>query len=132
MGRLPLLNPPECPRPGHTKDAGYRVSKNGTYGTPTSRQTYRCISPDGTRHKFTPTLPREHTTDGICDHCDTPLVAHTGPVVSRDYTHRLRLVANALARVGAGASYAAAADISRGQAGRVAMPVSGSGHLMME
>lgn len=128
MSRPTLVNPPPCSRQGRSPRAGYRVSKNGTYGSTTVRQQFRCTEPDGSRHKFTP----EHTTDGICDHCDTPLIPHTGPVVSRDYWHRLRLVANALARVGAGSSYAAAAEVSRDHAGRFPTKVSGSGHLVME
>jgi hypothetical protein len=132
MPRPPLANPPACPRPGHDAGGGYRVSKDGRYGTTTVRQLFRCVAPDGVRHRFAPELPREHTTDGICDHCDTPLVPHTGPVVSRDYWFRLRLVAEALYRVGSGASYAAAADITRAVGGRFATNASGSGHLVME
>lgn len=108
------------------------MRRAGTYGKSSTRQLYACIAPDGTRHRFAPVLPREHTTDGICAHCDTPLEPHTGPVVGRDYVHRLRLVTDALARVGAGVSYTRASNRARVAAGRDPVLGAGAGHLAAE
>jgi len=112
--------------------AGYTVRKAGTYGRAGKRQLYACIGPDGSRHRFAPTLPREHNHEGICDSCDSTLVAHTGPVVGRDYLHRLRLVAEALVQVGTGVSYVRASNRARVGAGRDPLAGSGAGHLAAE
>ncbi|MFT8636593.1 MAG: hypothetical protein ABF811_01360 [Pseudoclavibacter sp.] len=58
--------------------------------------------------------------------------ANTGPVVSRSYRYRLHLVADALVSVGAGVSYAAAADRARAAAGRRAVTGDGTGTLVAE
>ncbi len=131
MPRPPLKNPPLCPE-GHDPAAGYRVRKAGTYGEGAKRQLYACIAPDATRHRFTPTLPREHNDHAVCDSCDSTLVAHTGPVVGRDYLHRLRLVAEALVQVGSGVSYVRASNRARVGAGRDPLHGSGGGHLVAE
>ena len=131
MPRPPLLNPPACPR-GHTAAAGYTVRKAGTYGTTAKRQLYACVGPGEARHRFAPTLPREHNHDGVCDSCDSTLVAHTGPVVGRDYLHRLRLVAEALVQVGTGVSYVRASNRARVGADRDPFFGSGGGHLAAE
>lgn len=119
-----------CPR-GHSAASGYRVQRAGTYGRG-GRQLYSCIAPDGARHRFAPTLPREHTNDGICVACDSALRPHTGPVVTRDYVHRLHLVAEALAQVGTGVSYAHASNRARAGAGRAPTWGAGGGHLVSE
>lgn len=131
MPRPPLPNPPPCPQ-GHAGSQGYKVRKAGTYGGAAKRQFYACIAPDGTRHRFAPTLPREHNHDGICDSCESTLVAHTGPVVTRYYLHRLRLVAEALVQVGTGVSYVRASNRARVGAGRDPLQCSGAGHLASE
>ena len=131
MPRPQLLNPPACPQ-GHAAAAGYTVRKAGTYGAAAKRQLYACIAPDGARHRFAPTLPREHNHAGVCDSCDSTLVAHTGPVVGRDYLHRLRLVAEALVQVGTGVSYVRASNRARVGAGRDPVLGSGAGHLASE
>ena len=131
MPRPSLENPPACPQ-GHAPDDGYAVRKAGTYGGATKRQLYACVAPDGARHRFTPTLPREHNHEGVCDSCDSTLVAHTGPVVGRDYLHRLRLVAEALVQVGGGVSYVRASNRARVGAGREPVFGSGAGHLVSE
>ncbi|SDC26255.1 hypothetical protein SAMN05216410_1507 [Sanguibacter gelidistatuariae] len=59
-------------------------------------------------------------------------MAHTGPVVGRDYLHRLRLVADALVQVGGGASYVRASNRARVGAGRDPVFGSGAGHLVSE
>ena len=131
MPRPPLQNPPTCPL-GHLPTAGYTVRKAGTYGGAAKRQLYACVASDGIRHRFAPTLPREHNHEGVCDSCDSTLVAHTGPVVGRDYLHRLRLVAEALVQVGAGVSYVRASNRARVGAGRDPLAGSGAGHLAAE
>lgn len=130
MSRPPLADPPECPR-GHAGAAGYRVQRAGTYGRG-GRQLYSCIAPDGSRHRFAPALPREHTNGDICVACDTALQPHIGPVVTRYYVHRLHLVAEALAQVGTGVSYAHASNRARVGAGRAPTWGPGGGHLASE
>src|SRR5665648_1037764 len=65
MSRSPMVGAPPCPRPGHDLFDGYRVSLDGTYGHVTTRQRYRCTAPDRSFHRYTPPLPREHTTGGV-------------------------------------------------------------------
>ncbi|WP_197080786.1 hypothetical protein [Cellulomonas sp. A375-1] len=108
------------------------VRKAGTYGGASKRQLYACVAPDGSRHRFAPALPREHNHEGVCESCDSTLVAHTGPVVGRDYLHRLRLVAEALVQVGSGVSYVRASNRARVGAGRDPLTGSGAGHLAAE
>lgn len=131
MPRPPLQNPPACPL-GHLPAGGFTVRKAGTYGGAAKRQLYACVAADGTRHRFAPTLPREHNHEGICDSCDSTLVAHTGPVVGRDYLHRLRLVADALVQVGTGVSYVRASNRARVGADRDPLVGPGAGHLAAE
>jgi len=126
-----LVDAPPCPRPGHTTDHGFRVSRDGRYGSGQQRQKFRCTDPGGAFHRFTPPLPREHTKGGQCDACDSELSPHTGPVVGRNYRHRLRLVAQALVAVGQGVSYARAASRARASAGRKPT-LGGGGQLVVE
>jgi hypothetical protein len=108
------------------------VSRDGRYGSGQRRQKFRCTGPDGTFHRFTPPLPREHTDGGICDACDSALHPHTGPVVGRRYSHRLRLVAEALVAVGRGVSYAHASNRARAAAGRNPILGGSAGQLVAE
>lgn len=109
------------------------MRKAGTYGGTAKRQLYACVAPDKTtRHRFAPTLPREHNHEGVCDTCDGTLLAHTGPVVGRDYLHRMRLVADAMVQVGTGVSYVRASNRARVGAGRDPVYGSGAGHLAAE
>ena len=105
-----MAGAPPCPRPGHTVTEGFRVSRDGRYGHAPAPlpQRYRCTAPDGTFHRFTPPLPRELTTGGVCPACDTRVAVHAGPVVSWAYRHRLHLIAEARVAVGRGVSYASA------------------------
>lgn len=130
---LPVGAPP-CPKAGHTATAGFRVSRDGRYGrAPTSRrQRYRCTAPGGTFHRFTPPLPREAARGDVCPTCDTHVAEHAGPVVSRDYRHRLHLVADALVAVGRGVSYSLASQRARVAAGRNLMNGDGAGGLVAE
>lgn len=74
-------------------------------------------------------MPREHGEGGVCD---SRLSATAGPVVGRDYLHRLRLVADALVQVGSGWSYVRASNRARVVADREPVLGSGSGHLAAE
>ena len=118
MPRPLLVDAPPCPRDGHDSAAGFRVSRDGTYGRVQPRQRFRCTAPDAAFHRFTPVLPREQATGGVCSVCDSEVHAHAGPVVSRGYRHRLHLVAEALVAVGRGVSYTRAAQRARVAAGR--------------
>ena len=110
------------------------MSRDGRYGrAPTSRrQRYRCTAPGGTFHRFTPPLPREAARGDVCPTCDTHVAEHAGPVVSRDYRHRLHLVAGALVAVGRGVSYSLASQRARVAAGRNLMNGDGAGGLVAE
>ena len=132
MPRPRLVDAPPCPRPGHTAELGFRVSRDGLYGRGQQRQKYRCTDPTGAFHRFTPPLPREHPHGGVCDTCDSALAPHAGPVVGRHYRHRLRLVANALADVGQGMSYTRAANRARVAAGRDPIVGGGGGQMVAE
>ena len=109
VGALPCPRPgparPGPARPGHEPTFAFGVSLDGKYGREPVRQRYRRTAPDCTFHRFTPPLPREHTTGGVCTVCDTHVAAHAGPGVSRAYRHRLHLIAEALIVVGRGVSY---------------------------
>lgn len=108
------------------------MSRDGSYGRAVQRQRYRCIAPGGAFHRFTPTLPRERTEDGVCWACDSTVHAHAGPVVSRGYRHRLHLVAEALVAVRRGVSYTRAAQRARVAGDRDPLPGSGSGQMVAE
>ncbi len=132
VSRPQLVDAPPCPRPGHDPAAGYRVSRDGTYGRAQPRQRYRCTAPGGAFHRFTPVLPRERAIGGVCDVCDSTVHAHSGPVVSRRYRHRLHLVAEALVAVGRGVSYTRAAQRARVAAGRDPLTGDGAGQMVAE
>jgi len=83
-------------------------------------------------HRFTPPLPREHPRGGSCEECDSALTGHTGPVVGRNYQHRLRVVAHALADVGEGITYTRAANRARAATGRDPIVGGGGGQLVAE
>ena len=108
------------------------MSRDGRYGSGQRRQKFRCTDPDGTFHRFTPSLPREHTEGGVCDTCDSALQPHGGPVVGRNYSHRLRLVAEALVAVGQGVSYAHVSNRARAAARRNPILGGGAGQLVAE
>lgn len=129
-----MTGAPSCPALGHTMVEGFRVSRDGRYGHAPAplRQRYRCTAPDGEFHRFTPPMPRELTTGGVCPTCDTHVAAHAGPVVSRAYRHRLHLVAEALVAVGRGVSYASASQRARVASGRDQLVGDGTGALVAE
>jgi hypothetical protein len=100
------------PRCAQHQDAQYRVVKDGSYGRP-PRQRYRCISPDGAFHRFTPTLPRLLAVPGLCEECDHDVDRSQGAVTARKYRFPIRAISSALVAVGQGASYTDAAAIAR-------------------
>lgn len=89
-------------------------------------------APTGPFHRFTPPLPRERTVDGVCEVCDSTVHAHAGPVVSRNYRHRLHLVAEALVAVGRGVSYTRAAQRARVAGGRDPLAHDSAGQMVAE
>lgn len=109
VGPSPRQPPPPCP-----EHPGSHVVRNGTYGTSTAkrRQQYRCYPNPGDRarwHKFTPVLPRFCVHDGEdhCEHCDELRGLHRGErAAARRHTWTSRDVAEGLAKLAAGASYA--------------------------
>lgn len=125
---------PVCPRPGHESR---RVVKDGVYGTP-PRQRYRCVgevvNPTTGKisqfHRFTPPLPRLLAEP--CDVCGTTELHGGGPIVSRGYAFPVREIAAAFIAVGAGASYAHAADRARVSVGRRRLDGERGGALVAE
>ena len=115
MGRRPsLLDPPRCPQVGHEDR---RVTLGGTYGSP-PRQMFKCLSPDGSSHRFAGILPRLVADGEVCQHCDNEVHRHQGPLLTRDHEFHLRLAAKALLDVGNGLTYTEAASRARATAGR--------------
>ncbi len=107
-----------CPRPEH---AGSRVRFDGRYGKPEHRrQLYRCVPQDGERpHRFTEVLPREEAWHDACEVCERAVGLHEGPHAARHYQFVARGIAEALAAVGAGATYRQAALVARERARRL-------------
>lgn len=107
----------KCPRPEH---AGSRIKLDGTYGKPGHRrQRYKCSPRGGGKaHVFTELLPREESWHGSCDHCERQVERREGPKAPRRYQFVARGIAEALAAVGAGASYMRASRVARDRARR--------------
>lgn len=105
-----------CPNPGHV---GARVKLDGTYGTPGHRrQRYKCSPKQGRPHVFTELLPREESWNGACEHCERQVERREGPKAPRHYQFVARGIAEALAAVGAGATYMQASRVARARARR--------------
>jgi hypothetical protein len=79
---------------------------------------FRCVSSDGSSHRFAGTLPRLLADGEVCQHCDNEVHRHQGPLLTRDYEFHLRLAAKALLDVGNGLTYTEAAARARATAGR--------------
>jgi hypothetical protein len=106
----------KCPRPEH---AGSRVKLDGSYGKPGHRrQRYKCSPRAGKPHVFTELLPREESWHGSCDHCERRVERREGPKAPRHYQFVARGIAEALAAVGAGATYMQASRVARDRARR--------------
>jgi hypothetical protein len=107
-----------CPRPEH---AGSRVRFDGRYGKPGHRrQLYRCTPRNGDQpHRFTEMLPREEAWHDACEVCEREVHLHEGPHTARHYQFVARGIAEALAAVGAGATYRQAALVARERARRL-------------
>ena len=105
-----------CPRAEH---AGSRVKLDGTYGKPGHRRQRYRFSPKGDKpHVFTELLPREEAWHGSCDHCEREVERREGPKAPRRYQFVARGIAEALAAVGAGATYMQASRVARDRARR--------------
>jgi len=107
-----------CPRPEH---AGSRVRFDGQYGEPGHRrQLYRCLPANGERaHRFTEALPREEAWHDACEICEREVHLREGPHAARHYQFVARGIAEALAAVGAGATYRQAGLVARERARRL-------------
>lgn len=99
--------------------AGSRVKLDGTYGKPGHRrQRYKCTPPRGKPHVFTELLPREEAWHEDCEQCERHLERREGPKAPRNYHFVARGIAEALAAVGAGATYMRASTVARDRARR--------------
>lgn len=107
-----------CPRPEH---AGSRVRFDGRYGKRGHRrQLYRCLPANGDRpHRFTEVLPREEAWHDACEICEREVHLREGPHAARHYRFVARGIAEALAAVGAGATYRQAGLVARERAHRL-------------
>lgn len=63
-------------------------------------------------------LPREESWHGACDHCERQVSRREGPQAPRHYQFVARGIAEALAAVGAGATYMQASRVARDRARR--------------
>jgi len=106
-----------CPRAEH---GGSRVKLDGTYGKPGHRrQRYKCSPRGGGKpHVFTELLPREEAWHDACDQCERHVERREGPKAPRHYQFVARGIAEALAAVGAGATYMHASRVARDRARR--------------
>jgi hypothetical protein len=92
---------------------------DGTYGRlGHRRQRYRCSPRDGKPHVFTELLPREESWHDSCEHCERRVERREGPKAPRHYQFVARGIAEALAAVGAGATYMQASRVARARARR--------------
>ncbi len=107
---------PACPR--HPES---RVWFDGTYGKPGHRrQRFKCLPADGDpSHRFTETLPRQHTASGECVECERPYARYEGPTTPRLFDFTTREIASALIAVGRGESYRRAGLRVRERASRL-------------
>lgn len=98
------MNLPACPDPAH---AGSRVVRDGWYGRPPQRrQRFRCYPPGGDDpHRFTPLLTHLPAADDHCAECSSELAPWQGQAGARHYQHDARSIAQALTRLGDGATY---------------------------
>jgi len=111
--RAPITKPPQCPE--HTES---KVIRNGTKGAgATKRQSYRCETPDGNVHFFSPPLSREAVgLMASCSTCDEMLSPHRGTLTAARHTPwTLSGVVQALNNLSLGSSYAAVALDLRAQ-----------------
>lgn len=105
-----------CPNPAHV---GARVKLDGSYGAPGHRrQRYKCSPRRGRPHVFTELLPREESWHDSCEHCERQVERREGPKAPRHYQFVARGIAEALAAVGAGATYRQVARVARARARR--------------
>lgn len=99
--------------------AGSRVKLDGTYGKlGHRRQRYKCTPRRGKPHVFTELLPREEAWHEDCEQCERHLERREGPKAPRNYHFVARGIAEALAAVGAGATYMRASGVARDRARR--------------
>lgn len=107
-------------RPACPKHKGSRVQFFGAYGSPGhKRQRYRCVPRGGKPHTFTEPLPREEAQTDHCLECERHVSRHEGPQAPRNYQFVARVIAAALMRLGAGATYKAASREARRVANRL-------------
>ena len=105
-----MADMPPCPR----GCASARVVLDGVQrkgGRP--RQRFRCISSDGSYHRFIGALGRTRSNDHTCVECENNIAAHEGPAAPAEFEYLVREVAQALVRLGQGASYTDVAKRTR-------------------
>lgn len=69
------------------------------------RQRWRCISSDGSYHRFVGVLGRTRATVETCTECENHVAAHQGPATPSQFEYLVREVAQALVELGAGGTY---------------------------
>jgi hypothetical protein len=119
---------PVCSRPGHRD---HKVVKDGTYSSP-PRQRYRCTGRDGSFHRFIPPLPRFVAPSSFGESRGNPSDMRMGAVAARGFSFSLADIARALAGVGAGMTYAEAADRARVASGRTRLSAGSGGALVAQ
>jgi hypothetical protein len=107
MARMPSCPSVDC--------AGVRVVRDGVQRKGVRpRQRFRCVSTDGSYHRFIGALGRTRTDeDHACSECENPLAPHEGPAAPSKFEHLVREVAQALVRLGPGSSYTEAVRRAR-------------------
>src|SRR5437879_4750248 len=119
---------PVCSRSGHRD---HKVVKDGTYSSP-PRQRYRCIAGDGSYHRFIAPLPWIVAPSSARDSRGNQGDMRKGQVAARGFSFTLADIARALAGVGAGMTFAEAADRARASSGRRRLTAGSGGALVAE
>ena len=107
-----------CPR-GHGGHGGHggRVVRDGIQRKGgRERQRWRCISVNGSYHRFLGVLSRTRATDETCVECENHIAPHQGPAAPAASEYLVREIAGALVGIGRGATYKDAARRVRARA----------------
>ena len=82
-------------------------------GSPSRRQRYRCVSPDGAQHKFVLTVGRVEAPEHHCADCHQEVPANAGPFIAGGYHYYASVVADALRDIARGSTYVASSVDAR-------------------
>jgi hypothetical protein len=74
------------------------------------KQRWRCISPDGSYHRFLGVVSRTRATSETCTECENHIAPHEGPAAPAEFEYLIREVAASLVEVGRGMTYSEAAQ----------------------